>query len=162
MGWSAIDWSSLLRRVEEGWREARMRARISRSPPPRSPRLSLITSLMTMAPRRRSMRPPRSMALISRDTVSRRVSDARGEFGLVRGSDDDRAFRIVTVRDARGAGGFRVDTRPNIERAEFADPLGHRAKPLDQLRQDRLGERAMGEHRLDEHRSRHFRRRSSW
>jgi hypothetical protein len=35
--------------------------------------LSLIASLMTIAPRRRSMRPSRSMALISRDTVSRRV-----------------------------------------------------------------------------------------
>ena len=35
--------------------------------------LSLSASLMTIAPRLRSMRPSRSMALISRDTVSRRV-----------------------------------------------------------------------------------------
>ena len=35
--------------------------------------LSRRTSVMTMAPRRRSIRPLRSIALISRDTVSRRV-----------------------------------------------------------------------------------------
>ena len=47
--------------------------------------------------------------------------DARGELGLVRRRDDDRALRIVAVgpREAQELG---VDARADVERAEFADP----------------------------------------
>ena len=96
------------------------------------------------------------MALISRDTVSRRVLMREASSDWLGG--ERMMARLGSSRSGTGeAQQFRVDAAADIERAEFADPTGHRAIARDQRRDDGFAERTVGEHRVDEHRARHFR-----
>ena len=96
------------------------------------------------------------MALISRDTVSRRVLISGCKLGLIRRRVDNRSSRIIAI-GTRKPKKLGVHAAANVERAEFSDPAGHRAIARDQRRDDRFAERAVGEHCLDEDRTRHFR-----
>ena len=96
------------------------------------------------------------MALISRDTVSRRVLMRDASSDSIRRRVDDRTPRIFAI-GTRKPQEFGVDAAANVERAEFADPAGHRAIARDQRRDDGFAERAVGEHRFDEDRAWHFR-----